>query len=234
MAGKFRNLWVSAGDSGGIQSLVEKDICWVFDQWASHDAPYYEESAELFSELVRPQACYKLRPSSADLVEMNLAYTEWFLFEFPLLRGMTPLELSAGETGAWEEESSNDRAIRLSQVADTQRFSQFCISGAGERGAVRLVDVIRDEEIELNKPELAQNANWCRGIFGLRVAKVDGTWVLVGKNCFCDRAPYQDRSRAFLPTPLRSASSTGSLYLDLLRETIGLDGLYASDAKIVA
>lgn len=279
MGNDVKNLWVDTSALTGLQQKVDDDICSVFMRWADNEAPYFTEASDLFADLVRPAVMLQANPTMADLIEMNLSFTEWFLFEYPLLHGLTPVELCAGEGPIGEDwagsaslgegmrcelstsrfslrgvlhyanspsgsspygaedgdgASSADRAIRLSQVADTQRFSQFCIKGVGADGLVKLRDLVYGEEIELRQADIASTPEWRHCIFGLRVAKVDGTWLQVGKSCFCDKAPDAELGQGTTPSPARVRPDTGSLFLDLLRETIGIDGFYTPEARVVA
>lgn len=279
MGNDVKNLWVDTSALTGLQQKVDDDICSVFMRWADNEAPYFNEASDLFADLVRPAVMLQSNPSTADLIEMNLSFTEWFLFEYPLLRGLTPVELCAAEAGlddggvgplselegvrcelstshfslhgvlhyagsasspvphdagACGGASSTDRAIRLSQVADTQRFSQFCIRKVGEDGLVTLHDLVYGDEIELRQTDIANTPEWRHCVFGLRVAKVDGAWLQVGKSCFCDKAPDTKCGRGSDPEAARVRPDTGSLFLDLLRETIGIDGFYTPEARVVA
>ncbi len=233
MGSEVKNLWVDASACEGLQQRVEDDVCSVFLRWADRETPYFDEASDLFAELVRPAVMVQDNPQVADVLQMNLSFSEWFLFEYPLLRGLTPLELCASEAGVFGADA-NDRIIRLSQVADTQRFSQFSVLKAGEQGVLWLKDLIWGDEIELYQPDIARARDWGRSVLGLRAAKVDGIWLQVGKCCFCDKAPEVDHKEVQAPTKIRSEVSTGSLFLDLLRETIGSDGLYTPEARVVA
>lgn len=220
----------------GIQQLVEADVFSVFARWADRDAPYFADSQALFEELVHPLAEVASEPSVDDLVQMDLAFTEWFLFEYKICGGHTPVELSAGaldEAGA--EQDANDRAIRLAQVADTQRFSQYVIEAVDEAtGNVCLRDLLGKGCVELHRPEIAGHRSWRRGIISLRVAEVDGAFVEVGKTRLYDRAPEHGGAWGLEPTRLRPGPGTGSFFLDLLREVIGEDGWYAHGMRVVA
>ncbi len=279
MGNGVKNLWVDTNALTGLQQKVDDDICSVFMRWADNEAPYFAEASDLFADLVRPAVMLQTNPTTADLIEMNLSFTEWFLFEYPLLRGLTPIELCAGEGDVGEDwagsaslgegvrcelstsrfslrgvlhyanspsgsspcaagdgdgASSTDRAIRLSQVADTQRFSQFCIQEVGSDGLVKLRDLVYGEDIELRQADIAGTPEWRHCVFGLRVAKVDGVWLQVGKSCFCDKAPETERGQGSAPAPARVRPDSGSLFVDLLRETIGIDGFYTPEARVVA
>ena len=220
----------------GVQQLVEADVFSVFARWADRGAPYFADAQDLFEQYVRPLAELSPAPRVDDLVQMNLAFTEWFLFEYKVCGGHTPVELSAGALDdAGDEQDANDRAIRLGQVADTQRFSQFAIEVADEAtGNVCLRDLMGEGRIELHRPEIVEHRRWRRGIISLRVAEVDGTFVEVGKTRLYDRAPEHGGAWGLEPTRLRPGPGTGSFFLDLLREVIGEDGWYVNEMRVVA
>ena len=87
------------------------------------------------------------------------------------------------------------------------------------------------DELELCCPDAATRHRWKRGLLGTRIALVNGSWVCVGGVKFYDRAPDTDPSLRDRPTDIDCV--TGSFYLDLLRETIGIDGAYFDSLNLV-
>lgn len=217
------------GRNMSTYDLVQEDVADVFERWADRDAPYFETSRLLFEYLVMPAAEYLESPPESLLEQTSLAYTEWLLFEYPIDGLHTPIELYAMMPSGMVSEG---RAGRIEQVARTQRFSQFALGEKNPReGTVRVRDVNTGDELELCCPDAATRHRWKMGLLGARIALVNGSWVCVGGVKFYDRAPDADPSLRDRPTDIDCV--TGSFYLDLLRETIGIDGAYFDSLNLV-
>ena len=51
----------------------------------------------IFEDAVDPDAYHKQTPSAGEIIQCNMAFSEWSLFDFDLGAGMTPLTTSADE-----------------------------------------------------------------------------------------------------------------------------------------
>lgn len=171
----------------GIRGKVEDDVYSVYERWADRSAAYTRRARREFERAVDPLAFHLERPSLRSLMCVNLAFTEWFLFEFRLSGGLTPVEMTAGHPPA---EMPVDRCLRLGEVARTQFFSLFAIrEKLPESGEVRLLDLRGGGEYLVQAGELCRMRNWRRGAVMLRIARVGGQWIYVGRTLFYDRAP---------------------------------------------
>lgn len=229
----------------GIDELVGRDLFMVFERWEDREAEYFDRSREEYERFVRPTVCYEEFPDPEVMKHVNICYTEWFLFEFLLARGMTPLELFVDEPPAGVSEACLDR---LDQVAVTEAFSRFAIREKhlpGDR--VRLYDLRAMREVIVRLPVVNRRSTWDDGTLSLRVARVDDEWVGVGKTLFYDRSPLVDEME---PGPgerdacciLAQADEgwhyvhhapSSSYYLNFVHELIGIDGSCADSFRIV-
>lgn len=223
---------------------LDKDLFAVFRRWEDREAEYFERSRLAFEEAVRPAAYYERKPDPRFIVQANMAYTEWFLFEFGLAGGKTPLELFVERP---PDGTRAERLGRLEQVAQTQRFSRFAIRDKRvETGELGVVDLRTGERLVVRNERACQMRTWRDGTLGQRIARVEGEWLLVGQTLLYDRASYEplsERGPGDLEGMIAVAMGpegptfvprepTGSYFLDVLRDVIGIDGPYRSTLRL--
>lgn len=233
-----------------LHEEVSKDLEALFNRWYDRDEEYFERSRGEFELCVDPLVCYEEAPSVREVTQMNVCYTEWFLFEFDMREGHSPLELTAREgfpgKAPKDEALAYRRLERLAQIADTQYFSRFSIKRkVPARECAHLVDIFTGEELLVHSPLICEKAHWGSGSLGMRVACVDGEWMDVGQSVFYDRAPIEscdieapeelENRMEMLRLPggrsvLRRAAST-SYYLNYLHDVIGLGGRYTESCR---
>lgn len=233
-----------------VHDEVSKDLEALFNRWYDRDEEYFERSRTEFELCVDPLVCYEESPTEREIIQMNVCYTEWFLFEFNMRGGSSPLELTAREgfpgKGRGDEARSYRRMDRLVQLADTQYFSRFLIKRkVPARECAHLVDLFTGEELLVHSKLICDKDHWGKGSLGMRVACVDGEWMDVGQSIFYDRAPIEEceietpdelegRTEMMLMPDgrnvLRRAAST-SYYLNFLHDVIGLGGRYTESCR---
>lgn len=226
-----------------LYQRVDEDILGVYKRWADGSKPYFERSRGEFSRLVNPRAYYDEAPDPNDIVLINLCFTEWFLFEFDLADGCTPLECYVAEPPTGIDEES---VQRLAQVATTQRFSRFAICEkllASEDA--RLLDLFTGEELLVHAPTVCKRRNWRRGTVSMRIACVDGRWMQTGKATLYDKAPAKAGCSILgedkVTILARKDGAWGflhrewseSYFLNLLYDVIGVAGAYTDTCRAV-
>lgn len=221
----------------GIYGEVEQDMLRVFERWANREAPYFESSRRAFEAAVRPRACYAANPSQLEVEHMNLCYTEWFLFEYPLRGERSPLECFVGNPPA---DVSDSRLARLRELSETQRFARFAIRDRSvETGDLLLVDLASGAELPVHAGRACRRRSWREGTLSMRVARVDGLWMHVGRSLFYDRSPADAVGGGAAPAVSEGWGVVGrepgkSAYLRFLHDVIGLGGAYAHTARVLA
>ena len=110
----------AARDLAELERDIEVFACY----WERRKERFLDEVWEEFSLRVQPRAICDAGSLPHDIAFMNVAMTEWFLFERAYQDGLTPLEFYV-EHGL--EGIAGDTADRLRQVARTQLFSRFAI-----------------------------------------------------------------------------------------------------------
>ena len=229
----------------GLYEQVDQDVLAVFKRWADRSAEYYERSAREFEERVRPAAYYVVVPRPGDVEFANICFTEWFLYEFALREGRSPL--------MWYVErppvrTPAERIRRLRQVAQTQRFSRFAILGKHRATwEVDLADLSSGQELRVTAPMVCRKSGWKDGSVGLRVACVDEQWLSVGKAVLYDRNPgsvvsaaagfgadHGEQGDSVPDGAQTSGPCEGDVsFLGLVHEVIGLGGAYADTRRMV-
>ncbi len=144
----------SAGeDSMGELTDVERDVARMAEYWGERKMGWREEAAAEFERAVRPLAFFEEPPARDRIDAVNMCFTEWALFERPLRRGRTPLQLYVE---AASEDAREVSLCRLRQVEQTQFFSRFAILGKDlDRGIALLRDVRTGGEYDVLDPFLS-------------------------------------------------------------------------------
>lgn len=203
-----------------------------------HDeiAAVIDAAFEEFVGHIDPAVLYVRRPSERDFMAVEMCFSEWLVVERPLRDGLTPLQLAA-QMPPDGVEAADVRA--LEEVAASQFFSRFAICGKDvQAGVASLCDVRSGALYEVLAPHVCENDRWRDGSIALRIACVDGRWQEAGKVDLYDRCapgPVTPLSAGEvhpddenLPEALRA-----SYYLRLVRDLMGIDGLYRKTVRIV-
>lgn len=177
--------------------------------------PYYFEIARgLFQEMVDPEPYRKESPSAGDIIQCNMCFSEWVLFDFDLGDGLTPLRRAAMSDPT------------LSEFADTQFYSLFWVLEQDWKHSVSLLrDRLTHEDFLVHDKGLARNTRWAKGQLGSRLACVDGEWRFAGQVHMHDNAPS-------CPEPHEGWSEGKGIqdpmaFLDHVRLVLGHDGIGA-------
>lgn len=214
---------------------VERDVDAMAFYWMLRKFQYLERVSREFSVIVQPRVLYSDSPARADIVRMNLAMTEWFLFERPYERGRTPLQLFVSRK---PKGTPPERLDRLRQVARTQFFSRFSICDKDPATDVCVLrDTVTDRRYDVCDQHICEVERWCDGVIALRIARVDGIWQNVGGMYLYDVAPHAetapDGPGAVHPEDADLAGfwHQAGLYLRLIRDLLGADGRYADTVR---
>lgn len=216
---------------------VERCVDEMADYWMKRKWVFLEQANEEFIDFVDPAVFYQecLRPE--DVMLINLCFTEWVLFERPVLGRRTPLSVYVEGVVASRGDSASDI---LRQVADTQFFSRFAILDKDRaRGVAALRDLRTDRRYDVHDPGLCARDEWFDGSVALRIAAIDDVWQMVGRVRLYDHAAPEltahdgpgevhpeDRLR-------RSEMDEAGFYLRLIRDTLGVEGRYHATARAV-
>ena len=74
-------------------SAVDRDILDFAEYWGARKARWIDAASSEFEEYVHPFAMRMRSPLPRYLAMTNIYFTEWALFERPLIDGRTPLQL---------------------------------------------------------------------------------------------------------------------------------------------
>lgn len=214
---------------------VERDVARMAEYWGERKMGWREEAAAEFERAVRPLAFFEEPPARDRIDAVNMCFTEWSLFERPLRRGRTPLQLYVE---AASEDAREVSLWRLRQVEQTQFFSRFAILGKDlDRGIALLRDVRTGGEYDVLDPFLCSRDRWSAGTIAERVACVDGVWQVVGQARLYDHAT-PDETAHDGPGELHPEDADdavlrdASFFLRLVRDVMGLDGRYAQTLSL--
>lgn len=203
-----------------------------------HDeiAAVIDVAFEEFVGYIDPAVLYVRRPSERDFMAIEMCFSEWLMVERPLHDGLTPLQLAA-EMSPESVAAADVRALK--EVAASQFFSRFAICDKdAQTGVASLCDVRSGACYEVLAPHVCENDRWSDGSIALRIAYVDGRWQEAGKVNLYDRCEPKP------VTPLSAGevhpddedlpeALLASYYLRLVRDLMGIDGLYRKTAHIV-
>lgn len=215
-------------------TAIDRDILGFAEYWGARKACWLGAAAEEFERAVRPVAAQfeGLPPQYVSMT--NIYFTEWALFERPLIYGLTPLQLYIERAGRALPAASLDR---LRQVERTQFFSRFAIVEKDAASCrVHLADVRTGRAYGVVDPVVCSTDRWREGTIAERIACVDGVWRPVGQARLYDRAPAGrsglDDAGDFGGEG-RPRDEPDSYYLQLLRDVIGMDGRFSDTMRLV-
>ncbi|WP_085830679.1 hypothetical protein [Collinsella vaginalis] len=212
------------------RTAVERDIDEMARWWQLRKFQYIDIVGREFVDIVRPMPAFKENPSTSEIMSMNIALTEWFLFERLYDDAGTPLESYIARPHRSVSEESLDR---LRQVAATQFFSRFSIRDKDQStGMAALEDTVSGRRYDVHDPHLCAVERWRDGVIAERIACVEGLWQIVGKARLYDRSPAAqtepDGPGAVRPEDANLAAlwEAAGPFLRLLRDCMGDDGRY--------
>lgn len=214
---------------------AEAAVQYVADYWVKRKWTFLNQANEEFVDFVDPAAYYKECLTQSEIAMLNMCFTEWVLFERPLRRGRTPLQLLIDMVPA---DMPDGAADILRQIDDTQLFSRFAILHKDlSTGMATLRDVRTDKRYEVHAPHICEVEHWDRGSIGVRIACVDDAWQVVGRVHMYDHAdadayvadgPGEMHPEDFICKP---EAEFASFYLRLARDVLGIDGRYHETAR---
>ncbi len=208
------------------------------EYWAGRHEELMVGAHERFLEAVDPAYLNQPVLSAREAETLSVGFTEWVLFECPLRRGRTPLQLFVEDLDSTA--GDEDRDI-LCQVAVTQLFSRFAICAKDRRRDVAVLKDVRTGEVyEVLSEHICRRERWRRGSIATRIACVDGAWMSVGRMFLYDRVT-PDRNATDGPGEFhpedrvrRPELGHAGFYLRLLHDVLGADGRYRESACITA
>lgn len=178
----------------------------------------FAEAQAVFTRFIDPHALHDGEVAKSGEVTMDALFTEWLFYDYELGMELSPLQLYSMAEPTVEE------------YADTQFFSQFWVISQNRRtGEVRLRDTRTCENFDVIDKEIACQHTWAHGLLGVRLARVEGTWL----TCGTFRPHDNCRSR---PRLASHGSCMGMSYdrlalLKLSTKFLGKDGEHRASAK---
>lgn len=176
-----------------MNELIEGSLRSVFRAWSYEQDDCIEKAQQLYKRVVNPIVYHEKYPSPEAFQHANLCFTEWFMFDFNMSDGHSPLE-------SFLERASSDIPVEqrqtLKEIAASHVFSHFSIRHKNiDSGHVLLRDICSDADYTARLPNACQRTSWERGMLSVRIGCVGGTWHQVGKTMAYDRAPHLEGSR---------------------------------------
>lgn len=203
-----------------ITNLVEDDIYAMARYWNRRKREFIDAPAEAFGQIVRPSVYFEEDPDPLMESQVNATFTEWLIFDCRLDERGTLLERYVDERAG---EVPRERLERLAQVASTHVFSEFAIANKNPAaGTLELVDIYDGMSREVVDVRSARRSDWSRGTISMRIARVNNTWLPVGKTIMYDRCRFDP---AWIPIEDEMGTSGGRLLM-LAHAVYGVDGCY--------
>ena len=216
---------------------IEGDISRMASYWGARKARWRDAAGIEFEKIVRPFALYSDAPSREGIDAANMCFTEWALFDRPLERGRTPLQLYIERR---PDGVADLEVARLRQIEQSQFFSRFeIVSKDAASGCAVLRDVRTGRRYLVHDPFLCTNNRWQDGTIAERIGCVDDAWYVVGQARLYDHAtPAQtehDGPGEIHPEDrgdpiLRDAG----FFLRLVRDVMGIEGRYTPTLSLFA
>ena len=143
---------------------------------------------------------------------------EWFLFDFKLENGKTPLEHLVADA----PESISEKALdEFRQSAETHFSSTFLVAGAHPAlSLVTLEDLSTGQRYPVTDTSLSRGLPDGGGIIGARLVNVDGAWYFPGNPVFFLPVVPTDRMLKMI----REDANPKEEFIDLVRSHFGRKG----------
>lgn len=224
------------GDTMSAYSDVERAVDEAATYWIARKWAFLNQANEEFMTFVDPAVCYKDCLQENDVAMVNMCFSEWALFERPLRRGLTPLEVFVDTPPVGTDARTVDL---LRQVIATQFFSRFAILDKDTQSHIAVLrDVRTDRRYDVFTPRVCNNERWHRGSIAMRIACADGAWQAVGQVYLYDVAPVQsdavDGPGEMHPEDylIKPEAEFMGFYMRMLRDTFGIEGRYHESARL--
>lgn len=218
--------------------MVCNDVREMARYWILRRFLFQDWTNELFMGIVDPSLQTKSCPEPNVRVLINMAYTEWLLFECGMRDGQTPLELYVEDP---PQAVDGDSIGRLRQIGETQFFSRFEILAKDRAaGIATLRDVRTDLRYDVLDPHVCEVDRWSAGTIAERIACVDGRWMHVGQMHLYDHAVVAatgtDGPGEFHPEDVfeRPYLEHAGYFLRLMHDVLGVDGRYRDTTRAIA
>lgn len=217
------------------RDLAERAVRYMADYWVKRKWSFLNQANEEFVSFVDPAVLYKECLTEEDVVLINMCFTEWALFERPVRRGRTPLQVLADTPPAGMPEGF---AGALRQIDESQLFSRFAILDKDRQAGVAVLrDCRTDRRYDVIAPRICSVDRWHDGSIGVRIGCVDGTWQVVGQVHIYDIAspdtyvadgPGEMHPEDYLRKP---EAEFAGFYMRLVRDVLGIEGRYHQSAR---
>ena len=215
---------------------VQRTMRYVADYWIKRKWTFLNEANEEFVSFVDPAFYYQECLTPDEVATVSMCFTEWVLFERPLRRGKTPLQILRDEP---PRDAPEGVADILRAVDASQEFSRFAICDKDvASGMVILRDVRTDRRYDVLDPHICAMEHWDVGTVAVRIACVRGMWQPVGQVYLYDHVPARenviDGPGEIHPEDClcKPEAEYASFYLRLLRDILGIDGRYHKSARV--
>lgn len=211
-----------------ITDLVEDDIYTMAHYWNGRKREFIEAPTEAFAQIVRPSVYFEEDPDPLLEGQVIATFSEWVLFDCRLDERGTLLERYISEQAAVVP---RERLGRLAQVAATHVFSEFAIASKNPAaGTLEVVDIYDGMSREVLDVRSARRDDWNHGTISMRIARVNGVWLPVGKTVMYDRCHFDP---AWIPIEDEMGTSGGRLLM-LAHAVFGVDGRYHGSLSLRA
>jgi len=183
------------------------------------DVAEFERAARQFTNTVDPRIAYQPYASQHDQDMMNLFFTEWFLFEYILASGQTPLRSYVANPPHGAEEES---VKALSELVDSQTFSQFTVHELKPHENTAVFQDMRDGQCYLvHDAYVSRKPSYEKGSVATRIGKINDEWQCLGGVLVHDNTAAED---TFILDFLPFDGVHASQFLALAKNVIGTKG----------
>ena len=197
-----------------IETTMQELFAKIIDYYSASDPTLSEQVADAFFDVVDPRQSL----SDEEFERLIGLLNEWFVFDFELESGLTPL---------WEYLRENPEGLEsaqlelLEQVASTQFSSDFWLLEARpDEGLLVLMPFHEEVEYLVADSRASTEMAGMKGALGLRVVCVDGQWLPAGTGIYyVDTVPTDE-----LREMVRAYEGVAAMpFIELVKENYGPD-----------
>ena len=181
----------------------------VIDYYLEHYQHLGEDASRLFAKTISPDL------SAPPEVQERLGalFAEWFIFDYQLPNGRTPLQDYVLEN---PEQQSNSVIRRFKESVETQVAADFWISKVNAAaGLLELEAVEGGKTYFVYDWTLSKELDGTEGMLGMRIIQVEGRWVTAGNPIYYLPAKPTDRAKDMM------RDSERSTFLDMVKLHFG-------------